>query len=168
VTETGPRLVAFAAPSGTGKTTLICSLIEELRAQGLRVGAIKSDAHRVELDTPGKDTHRMRKSGSLATALVSRDQIAFFRDGPGRDLPLEEIVALFFRDLDLVIAEGFRSHRCPTLVVRRSGVSMEGWQWPGDVVAIVSDTPEMPGDLPRFALDDVAGIARFLRDLLPR
>jgi molybdopterin-guanine dinucleotide biosynthesis protein MobB len=159
----GPKVIAFAAPSGTGKTTLICSLIEQLRADGQRVGAIKSDAHRVELDTPGKDTHRMRKSGSEATALVSRDQIAFFRDAPGRELPLDQIVALFFSDLDFVLAEGFRSHGHPTLVVRRSGVEMEGWQWPSNVAAVVSDTPHE--GLPVFALDDVSGIAAFLRDL---
>ena len=158
--ERTPRIFAFAAPSGTGKTTLICALIEHLRAQGHRVGAIKSDAHRVELDRPGKDTHRMRKAGSEATALVSRDQIAVFRDSPGDETSLEEIVHVFFADMDFVLAEGFRSHGHPTLVVRRRGIDFEGWTWPGNVVALVSDTPH--DALPVFAFDDVAGIADFL------
>lgn len=153
-------LVAFAAPSGTGKTTLISRLIPELRARGHRVGAVKSDAHRVELDTPGKDTHRLRDSGSEVTALVSRDQIAIFRDAPGPEIPLSEIVELCFSDLDFVLAEGFRSQGYPTIVVRRQGIDMTDWTWPGKLLAVVSDA-EHEG-APRFALDDIAGIADFL------
>lgn len=151
-----PTVVAFAAPSGTGKTTLICKLLETLRARGHRVGAIKSDAHRVELDEPGKDTHRMRESGAETTALVSRDQVAIFRDVPGQEFPLAGIVELFFTDMDIVLAEGFRSHDFPTIVLRRREISLEGWAWPSGVVAVVSDSPH--DGAPVIALDDVAGL----------
>jgi molybdopterin-guanine dinucleotide biosynthesis protein B len=156
----GPTVIAFAAPSGTGKTSLITRLLAELKGRGLRVGAIKSDAHRVELDTPGKDTHRMRESGAEVTGLVSRDQVAIFRDAPGEDMTIRRIVEVFFSELDLVLAEGFRSQGYPTLVVSRSGIDMSGWEWPGNVIAVVSDREHE--ELPRFALDDVAGIADFL------
>ena len=158
-----PTVVAFAAPSGTGKTTLLTRVIDRLVADGLAVGAVKSDAHRVELDTPGKDTHRMRTSGAATTALVSRDQIAVFRDAPGEPVPLTKLVEVFFADMDLVLAEGFRSHGVPTLVVRREGVSFEGWRWPEQVCAIVGGEPE--GELPWFALDDVDGVAAFVKQL---
>ncbi|MGH0032387.1 MAG: molybdopterin-guanine dinucleotide biosynthesis protein B [Myxococcota bacterium] len=159
-----PRIFAFAAPSGTGKTTLVCALIERLKALGHSVGAIKSDAHRVQLDTPGKDTHRMRKAGSATTALVSRDQIAVFRDAPGGETSLEEIVRVFFSDVDFVLAEGFRSHGHPTVVVRRRGIDFEGWTWPANVVALASDVPgDGRDDLPVFDLDDVDAIADFVR-----
>jgi len=155
-----PFVIAFAAPSGTGKTTLICALVEELKARGRRVGAIKSHAHRVELDKPGKDTHRMRTAGSETTALVSRDQIAVFRDSSANEARLEDIVAVFFRDLEIVLAEGFRGHGYPTVVVRRSGVEIRTWEWPADVVAVVSDTPH--DGVPLFGLDDVGAIADFV------
>lgn len=158
-----PVIVAFAAPSGTGKTTLIEALIGRLRARGLRVGAIKSDAHRVELDTPGKDTHRMRESGAEVTALVSRDQIAIFRDAPGPEHPLAQVVSIFFAHLDVVVAEGFRSQGVPTVVLCRSGVPMEGWAWPREVIAVAGDGPA-PEGLPRLDLDDPEAIARFLCD----
>jgi len=161
-----PHLIAFAAPSGTGKTTLICRLVEALRERGLRVGTLKSDAHRVELDTPGKDTHRMRKSGSETTAIVSRDQIAVFRDAPGPAIPVEAVVELFFGGLDLVLAEGFRERDLPTIVVRREAVSSDGWRPPRRVIATVSDAGEDgaldPQGPPGFALDDIAGIADFI------
>ena len=158
-----PTIVSFAAPSGTGKTTLITRLLAELKGRGHRVGAIKSDAHRVELDTPGKDTHRMRSAGAEVTALVSRDQLAFFRDAPGPEIPLASIVELFFRELDIVLAEGFRQHGHPTIVVRRGAVSTEGWSWPARVVAIASDAPDERA--PCFGLDDVAGLSDFIEGL---
>ena len=156
----GPVVIAFAAPSGTGKTTLICRLLEELRERGLHVGAIKSDAHRVQLDTPGKDTHRMRESGARTTALVSRDQIAVFRDAPAPEIRLAEIIALFFSELDVVLAEGFREHGFPTVLVRRSEVTDDDWRRPDHVVAIASDAPTDAPD--SFGLDDVTALADHL------
>lgn len=163
--DDAPAIVAIAAPSGAGKTTLIEALIQRLRARGLRVGAIKSDAHRVELDTPGKDTHRMRESGAEVTALVSRDQIAVFRDAPGPEIPLAGIVQVFFSHLDVVIAEGFRSQDVQTIVVRRKGVSMDGWGWPRDVLAVASDDGGRDGFV-TLDLNDPDAIARFVCERL--
>ena len=161
----GPAVVAIAAPSGMGKTTLIEALISALSGWGLRVGAIKSDAHRVELDRPGKDTHRMRTAGAEVTALVSKDQIAVFRDVPGPAIVLPEVVRVFFPTQDVVIAEGFRSQGLPTIVVRRAGVSMDSWEWPRDVIAIATDAPESE-DATSLDLNDPEGIARFLCERL--
>lgn len=158
-------MVAFAAPSGTGKTTLIEKVIRELTSRGLRVGAVKSDAHRVELDRPGKDTHRMRESGSRVTALVSRDQVAVFRDAEGPPVALEDVVRLFFADVDVVVAEGFRSRGLPTVVVCRKGVSREGWEWPREVIAVATDEEEAPR-APRLDLNRPDEVAAFLCERL--
>ena len=156
-----PPIVAIAAPSGAGKTTLIEALLSKLTERGLRVGAVKSDAHRVELDRPGKDTHRMRSSGAQVTALLSSDQIAVFRDAPGASASLEEIVGLFFGEVDLILAEGFRSHGLPTIVVRRKGVPLGDWKWPTHVIAVATDDPdETPVE--RLDLNDVESITHFL------
>jgi molybdopterin-guanine dinucleotide biosynthesis protein MobB len=158
-----PPIVAIAAPSGSGKTTLIEALIRKLGERGLRVGAIKSDAHRVELDRPGKDTHRMRSGGAEVTALLARNQVAVFQDAPGRETRLDEIVDLFFPHLDLVLAEGFRSRDLPTIVVRRQGVEARAWQWPSDVIAVATDAGgETPAE--RLDLNDVDAIADFVCD----
>ena len=50
-----PALVCAVGKSGSGKTTLLEALIPELRALGLRVGAVKHDAHQFDIDVPGKD-----------------------------------------------------------------------------------------------------------------
>ncbi len=160
-----PRIFSIAAPSGTGKTTLITRLLEHLRTRGVRVGAVKSDAHGVDLDTEGKDTHRMRSAGAETTGLISRDQIAIFRDPAKPEVSLEKLIDLFFSDLDIVIAEGFRSHGFPTVVVRRTGIDRSGWKMPADVIASVVDDEEIRIEgLPAFAFDDLEKLASFLLD----
>ena len=165
-------MVAFAAPSGSGKTTLIEKLIRELAARGLRVGAVKSDAHRVELDLlvvleegPGKDTHRMREGGAQVTALVSKDQIAVFRDVEGPAFELEDLVRLFFPAVDVIVAEGFRSRGLPTVVVCRKGVSRDEWTWPREVIAVATDHDEeisRAPQAPRLDLNRPEEVAEFL------
>lgn len=163
--------MAFAAPSGTGKTTLIESVLRILKQGGLRVGAIKSDAHGVELDTPGKDTHRMRQAGAETTALVSSNQLAIFFDTAAPETPaLSKLVEVFFSDVDVVLLEGFRRHGYPTVVVQREGVDSQGWRWPEKVLAIATDIDPSarvaPADVPSIGLDDPAGIAALVRGLL--
>jgi len=57
-------VIAFAAYSGTGKTTLIEKLVCELEDRGLRLAVIKHDGHKFEIDHEGKDSWRFCQSGS--------------------------------------------------------------------------------------------------------
>ena len=56
-------LLAIAAWSGTGKTTLLQQVIPQLKARGIRPGLIKHTHHQMEIDTPGKDSY---EGGDLA------------------------------------------------------------------------------------------------------
>ncbi|ELH0973164.1 molybdopterin-guanine dinucleotide biosynthesis protein MobB, partial [Salmonella enterica] len=53
--ETMIPLLAIAAWSGTGKTTLLKKLIPALCAHGIRPGLIKHTHHDMDVDKPGKD-----------------------------------------------------------------------------------------------------------------
>jgi molybdopterin-guanine dinucleotide biosynthesis protein MobB len=53
---TGPPAISFVARSGTGKTSLLVSVIQELSRRGFAVGAVKHDAHRFKIDHEGKDS----------------------------------------------------------------------------------------------------------------
>ncbi|MEK7810534.1 MAG: molybdopterin-guanine dinucleotide biosynthesis protein B, partial [Pseudomonadota bacterium] len=57
------RIISIVGHSGCGKTTLMVALIRELSRQGLRVATIKHAHHKVELDTPGKDSYRHKEAG---------------------------------------------------------------------------------------------------------
>lgn len=123
-----PPMISFVAPSGTGKTTLVEQVIAALTASGLTVAGVKHDAHRIELDTEGKDSWRMRKAGA-DTLLVGANQLAWMSDET-QSPPLDALVELFFADADLVIVEGYRSAGLPTVLVERSEVSDPTWHRP--------------------------------------
>lgn len=121
-------MVSFVAPSGTGKTTLVEAVVADLIGQGISVGAVKHDAHRIELDTEGKDSWRLRQAGA-ETLLVGKNQLAWMSDH-GTSPPLDALVALFFADADLIIVEGYRSAGLPTVLVERPEVQDDTWHRP--------------------------------------
>lgn len=171
-----PPVVAFAAPSGTGKTRLIVALIGELRARGLRVGVLKSDAHRVQLDTPGKDSWRFSEAGASSVALLTAERLALFERLEG-EVSLVHAVERLFPSADIVLAEGFRRSGLPTIrVFRAGGPSDQGWAPPENTIAWASDTelgPDPDRDLPVLPLDQPVRVAdwivnRFLSSEAPR
>jgi len=138
VTESRPTppMISFVAPSGTGKTTLLESVIAHLTDLGYRVAAVKHDAHRIELDTEGKDSWRLRVAGASDTLLVGRNQIAWMGsvdEGP----PLDVLVEVFCGSADLIVVEGFRSAGLDTIRVQRPEVNDPTWTPPdpGRVIA---------------------------------
>jgi GTPase SAR1 family protein len=65
------KAVAFVAKSGSGKTTLLEKVIARLKDRGYRVGAIKHDAHRFDIDRPGKDSYRLTAAGADTMVISS-------------------------------------------------------------------------------------------------
>lgn len=121
--------VSFVAPSGTGKTTLIAAVIEGLTARGVRVGAVKHDAHRIELDAEGKDSWRLREAGAVETVLAGANQMAWMSSGSGVPT-LADLLVLMSDQVDLVLVEGFRSAGLASIVVERPEVPKKNWQPP--------------------------------------
>ena len=117
-------VLAVAAWSGTGKTTLLEQLLPLLRGRGLNVGVIKHAHHAFDVDKPGKDSYRLRSAGAAPMLVASRERFALMQETPGQaepDLPnLLKMMALHAPDL--VIVEGFKAWPLPKLVLYRDGV----------------------------------------------
>lgn len=156
-----PPIVAFAAPSGTGKTTLVEAVVRVLVARGKRVGVLKSDAHRVVLDTPGKDSWRFGEAGAASVAVLSHARMALFARLDG-EVSIVHAVDRLFPHVDIVLAEGFRRSGLPSIRVHRTdGPSDEGWDPPQNPVAWASDgTPDT--HLPVLPLGDPARVADWI------
>ncbi|MFU8819169.1 MAG: molybdopterin-guanine dinucleotide biosynthesis protein B [Desulfurivibrio sp.] len=157
-----PPVIALVGKPDCGKTTLLEKLLPELTRRGYRVGTIKHHVHEFVMDTPGKDTWRHKQAGAHTVVLSSPTGIGLVRD-TDRDLGVDELVARYFSELDLVIAEGYKRTALPKIEVYRREIHPEPLagrdaSW----IALVSDPP-LPGELPCFAPDQVAAIADFLK-----
>lgn len=99
-------LLAFAAWSGTGKTTLLKKLIPALCARGIRPGLIKHTHHDMDVDKPGKDSYELRKAGAAQTIVASQQRWALMTETPD-----EETGSAFSRKPDGCFKAGFDSGR---------------------------------------------------------
>jgi molybdopterin-guanine dinucleotide biosynthesis protein B len=160
-TISSPPVISVVGKSGSGKTTLLERLIPVLARRGLRVGTIKHDAHRFEMDHPGKDTYRHFAAGASLVMIASAEKLALQRRLDAAQ-PLPELVERYMTEVDLVLTEGFKSGDKPKIEVFRKGVGGEMLCGPGDnLVAVVSDTP-VAVDCPVFGFGDIEGVAEFI------
>lgn len=158
------KTLGIAGWSGSGKTTLILSLLGELRRRGLRVSTIKHAHHKVEIDTPGKDSYEHRAAGAHEVMLVTGKRFALMHDFPDPDveMPLHELVAKM-APADLLLIEGFKTYAHPKLEVHRPSVG-KPLLYPNDphIVGVASDEAVETGALPCLPLNDPAVIADFV------
>ncbi len=157
-------VISFVAWSGTGKTTLVEKLIVELKKRGYRVGAIKCDAHRFEIDHPGKDSYRMAAAGADTVALVSGEKFAMVHkhDNPPS---IEEVIAKYFDHVDIILVEGFKKSSLPKIEIYRKelGKSLicRGDRNDPHLLAVAANV-QLDLDVPLYDIDDVSGIANFI------
>jgi len=156
-----PPIVAFNAPSGTGKTTYIEQLIGVLVARGWRVAAVKHDSHGFQMDRPGKDTHRLRSAGAQRVAIVNDRELAVYGDVEPA-LTLEQLVSRYLGGVDLVLVEGFRESDVPKVIFCREGAPRAPYDAATqEVIAVVGDM-RLPGGRPHFPIDDPKLLADYL------
>lgn len=149
---------SFIAYSNTGKTTYIAALIAELSRRGVRVGAIKHDAHEFEIDRPGKDSWRFARAGASVVAVASGSKCAVM---DYRAVSFAETVSRI-KDVDIIIAEGWHGECENSIAVYRSDSGKPLKLRPSECLAVVSDVPLDTGATPLFPLDDVCPMADFL------
>lgn len=153
-----PPILAFSAPSGTGKSTAIVRLLGELRRRGLAVGVLKHDAHRLSYDKPGKDTWKFRQAGAERAVIAGEHEVAVFT-APPPDPSVQGLVARWLSDVDLVLVEGYRNADLPCVRLHRQGApSTEGWRAPRKVVAWFTDE-DLDSGVPELPLDDATAQA---------
>ena len=160
------KVFGIAGYSGSGKTTLLEKLIPQFTARGLRVSVIKHAHHGFDIDRPGKDSYRHREAGASEVLLSCNDRWALMHERrDGSDVTLDELLARL-APCDLVLVEGFKQEPIPKLEVYRPEIGKPPlFPERSDIVAVASDVA-LATSLPRLALDDVAGIADFVMNIL--
>lgn len=154
------QAISIVGHSGSGKTTLIEQLLPLLNAAGLRVATIKHTHHQVPLDTPGKDSWRLKQAGAVASMLVTPEALQLVADAAAPHDPIQ-LAQRYLGGMDLVLAESFSDASCPKIEVLRAACSTTPRCSDG-LVALVTDVAGAHPQLPHFALDDIEGIAHFI------
>ncbi|MDD2852845.1 MAG: molybdopterin-guanine dinucleotide biosynthesis protein B [Desulfuromonadaceae bacterium] len=156
--------VSFVAKSGTGKTTLLEKVIAELKGRGYRIGVVKHDAHRFDIDHPGKDSHRLTAAGADTMLISSPEKLAVVKQHAAPP-SIEELIATYFSDVDLILTEGFKKSGLPKIEVHRKERSAtlicRGEQNDPSLIAVASDEP-LELDVPVLDLNNPGQVADFV------
>lgn len=165
-------VIGITAWSGTGKTTLLQSLIPLFRQHGVRVAVIKHSHHKFDIDKPGKDSYNIRKAGAAQTIVASRRRMALMTDYEEelQEPSLNSVLAWLRQDLiDLILVEGFKHDS--------SFEKIELWRqalnkplcYPddGSIIAVASDSASVEtGSLPLLELSSAPQICDFIMQRL--
>lgn len=158
-------VLAIAAWSGTGKTTLLKKLIPLLCERGIRPGLIKHTHHKMDVDTPGKDSYELRKAGAAQTIVASAQRWALMTETPEEpELDLAYLVSrMDASTLDLVLVEGFKHEPVAKILLFREGCGhcLDELLVDQHTIAIASDIPLAVG-APVLNLNDPEEIAAFI------
>jgi molybdopterin-guanine dinucleotide biosynthesis adapter protein len=157
------KIFGIVGMSGSGKTELLVKLIPEFTARGIEVSTIKHTHHNVEVDKPGKDSYRHRKSGAKQVMVASAGRWSLIREL--RDIPEPTLGELIekLEPVDLLLIEGFKREGHAKLEVFRHDHEQELLA-PGDdrIVAVASDGPIDGLSVPLIDLNNVSAIADFI------
>ena len=162
-----PWTLCVCGEKNSGKTTMVCRLIEAFQREGYRVAAVKHDGHDHFADAPGTDTARFAAAGAVCSAVFSETRSALtVRRGPEAGAFLAE-VSRAADNPDILLVEGLKASRLPKLELRRGR---------GEGASVCSGTPplllateEPPAKslrVPAFQRDNIPGIRAWLSEFL--
>lgn len=168
VSVQGTPLICFVGWSGSGKTTFVEQVVGMLCDDRIRVGVIKHHGHGDSgLDREGKDTWRYGRAGATPVVASSHTEISIIRKVQ-RERSLRELAEMIADECDIIIVEGFR-HQAPRVIeFMRETYNNDRIFGNEEIEALVTDSPSetgkaRDGGLPVFSLEDVEGVAGFIR-----
>lgn len=104
-----PYLFVVSGRKNTGKSKLICTLLEELVRRGYKAATIKHDGHDFDPDRPGTDTYAHYQAGAYGTAIYSDTKFMVVK----KEKVTAEMLAGYFPEADVIIVEGLKGTAYP-------------------------------------------------------
>jgi molybdopterin-guanine dinucleotide biosynthesis protein B len=156
------KTIAIVGPSNSGKTELICRLLDWFQGQALKVAVLKH-SHKsglgLGLGEEGKDTGRYRKHGARTVALAAPGlmQVTHYLI---EDPPLAKVLAALSPEADLILVEGYKSSALPKIAL--VGSKLENvLPDHSQVIALVSPDP-LESEVPVFQSLQVGPLGQFI------
>lgn len=155
-----PPVICIVGKSKSMKLMIMQELISELKARGLRVGALKYHKHGdFEIDIEGKDTWKYAKAGAETVAIASSVKFAVIKKASGEP-EIDDIIEKHFADCNIVLADGFTLSDKPRIILTDSEEDIEVFKRGCEVVAVIDqnagnkDILELTSTVSRFCCLD--------------
>jgi molybdopterin-guanine dinucleotide biosynthesis protein MobB len=156
------KAVAIVGPSNSGKTELICRLVDWFQARGLKVAVLKH-SHHPHLGDNAKDTGRYRRAGAENVALAGPGLLQITLSLPS-DPAVEEVLSSWAPVADLILVEGYKSGSLPKIALVGPKLEKVLSDF-SRVIALVGEPPG-PSPLPVFSPGQVEELGRFIWEFL--
>jgi glutamate dehydrogenase (NADP+)/cyclic pyranopterin phosphate synthase/molybdopterin-guanine dinucleotide biosynthesis protein A len=127
--------------SGSGKTSLIESVVPHLCKKGLKVAVLKHTHHEIQVDHPGKDSDRLFRSG--ADVFLKGSEEGLVRSREADQLSLSTLLSSLPLKYDLVLVEGHKNVPIPKVWLVDSAQNTA----PPEIERIVATLPPGSGRL---------------------
>ncbi len=138
-------MVRLVAADEAARDALATALIGALARRGRAVSVLSRVAPDLELDRPGKDSHRHRAAGARDVAVISAARYAVIHEArPSEREPDLTFLLARMRPVDVVLALGFDAPEFDAVEVRDDALQLSSGH--------------------RFARDDLNGLAACLAD----
>ena len=162
-----PPFFGLAGWSGSGKTTLCTSLINNLTKRGYNVGCIKHAHHEFELDTPGKDSYEIRKSGAIPMIISSKNRFGvIYENHNEEEKTLFEMIDILssqnFKKTNLLIIEGYKNEPIQKLEIYRHELEKPLLFKNDENIFALASNKEVKTDLPLLDLNNIDEITKFI------
>ncbi len=112
-------IISIAGKQNAGKTTLLKDLIPKLKVHGHRVGTLKYNIRKFDIDHEGKDTYKYSNAGADSIAISTQSEFVVMKK-TANPLTLHEIIEAHFNDVDVVLVEGYREDGYPRIRITDS------------------------------------------------
>lgn len=164
-----PKVISVVATkSGTGKTTLIEGLIQILKNRDYKVGVLKHDAHKFDMDKKGKDSYRFAEAGADNVIVASSEKLAMIQILK-EERTIEDILPLF-QGVDIVIVEGFKNNNYPKIEVHRKEVDdkllYNDKNFNTSSFVAIASNENLTVNIPVLNINDIYEVADFIENIL--
>lgn len=145
-----------------GKTRLTELLVPRLTARVGGVGTVKNaERGHFDWEREGTDTHRHFTAGSAVTSIISGDVFALESREPDHSIDVMRIVESHYRNIALVLAEGFSSTPGLKIEVLRTGYTDRVIAADLDCLATYGDAV-IPRSSPHFAYGEEEHLSDYI------
>ncbi|TSB45361.1 molybdopterin-guanine dinucleotide biosynthesis protein B [Alkalicoccobacillus porphyridii] len=162
-----PLIIQIVGYQNSGKTTLLCKLVDMAVKEGWRVGTLKHHGHggRPLLEGQGKDSYKHYAAGATVSAVEGEGtlQLTARVEAGNPEATLELYRQM---EIDLILVEGYKGWKYPKVVLLRDQEDVRLLKELEQIVAIISKGNLVISESPYFLREDESNYLSWLGEYM--